>query len=369
MIDGEMYFYDQPSQSSLRKFADGRVTCYKSEGNGSKTMTYNSDGLITIERSEGNGEPFLVDGKINPDYSIIETRVSYYPNGTILAEIKEETNAATDEQNETQELINGNFTVQIGNLTNPWKIIENYNASFTYEELWNVRAFQTHDEAAERFIQGRQSALGQYKPKRFPYLTSDYVLYWFDYKAGYDVVMAQLGWNHTTEQDIALVRGAGNLQNKTWGTIITWKYNHPPYLDSGEGVYNQMKASYEAGADYIAVFNYAENMTGPYGTLQKEHFDALERFWNEVVQTNAIRKGSVEAEAVLVLPENYGWGMRDYGDKIWVLWGPDENSQQIWNRCQSLLEEYGFGLDIVYEYSEFPVEGKYSQTYYWNQAG
>ncbi|MGD2066827.1 MAG: hypothetical protein PVI43_06640, partial [Candidatus Bathyarchaeota archaeon] len=47
MLDGDMYFYDQPSQSSLWKYADGTVTCYKTEGNGSKIMTYHSDGLIT----------------------------------------------------------------------------------------------------------------------------------------------------------------------------------------------------------------------------------------------------------------------------------------------------------------------------------
>ncbi|MGD2066960.1 MAG: hypothetical protein PVI43_07330, partial [Candidatus Bathyarchaeota archaeon] len=73
--------------------------------------------------------------------------------------------------------------------------------------------------------------------------------------------------------------------------------------------------------------------------------------------------------AVLVLPKNYGWGMRDRGDKIWGLWGPDEKSEQTWKRLQSLLEEYGFGLDIVYDDSEFPAEGRYGQTYFWNQTG
>ena len=42
----------------------------------------------------------------------------------------------------------------------------------------------------------------------------------------------------------------------------------------------------EAGAKYLVIFNFAENMTGPYGTLQQEHFDALNRFWNEVVQNS-----------------------------------------------------------------------------------
>jgi hypothetical protein len=346
MLDGKMYFYDQPSYSALWKYADGTVTCYKAEGNATKLMTYYADGLIKIERNETNGELPNIDGEPNPNYVKIGTCISYYPDGTITSESKEYSNA-----------------------TDTWKAIENYNASFTYEQLWNVRAFQSYDEAAERFVENRKSDVNRYKPRIFPYLTSDYVLYWFDYKAGYDVVMAQLGWNFTLPHNIALIRGAANLQNKSWGTIITWKYNHPPYLDTGEEIYNQMKTSYEAGAKYVVVFNYAENITGPYGTLQNEHFDALERFWNEVVQSDAVEQGSIEAEAVLVLPENYGWGMRDLEDKIWGLWGPDDKSEQIWERLQSLLEEYGFGLDVVYDDSEFPVEGRYGQTYFWNQTG
>jgi hypothetical protein len=59
--------------------------------------------------------------------------------------------------------------------------------------------------------------------------------------------------------------------------------------------------SYDAGAKYVVIFNYAENMTEPYGILQDEHFVALERFWNEVVQNPVIPHGSIDGEAVLVL--------------------------------------------------------------------
>jgi hypothetical protein len=199
--------------------------------------------------------------------------------------------------------------------------------------------------------------------------TSDYVLYWFDYLMGYDVVFAQLGWNHTVEQDIALVRGAANLQNKTWGTIITWKYNHLPYLDTAENIYNQMVASYEAGADYIVIFNYPTYPEGnQYGAMTDQHFEALERFWNDIVKNPDVVHGSTEAEVVLVLPKNYGWGMRSPQDKIWAFWGPDENSEQIWNISRQLLTQYGTRLDIVYDDPAFPVTGKYQKIYYWNQT-
>lgn len=240
---------------------------------------------------------------------------------------------------------------------------------FSHEEALALHPFQTCGDVATFFIDAYQDRLDCPKNNSLQTFTSDYALHWFDYQAGYDVVLAQLGWNHTLAQDIALVRGAARLQDKPWGAIITWKYNNPPYLDSGEAIYEQMKMSYECGAEYVVIFNYAEDMTGPYGTLQDEHFDALKRFWNKVVQSSAVKHGSIEAETVLVLPENYGWGMRNPEDTIWGLWRPDENSQQIWNQLQSCLDQYGLGLDIVYLDPEFTGEGKYSQIVYWNQTG
>ena len=71
---------------------------------------------------------------------------------------------------------------------------------------------------------------------------------------------------------------------------------------------------------------------------------------------------------MLVLPQNYGWGMRDPNDSIWGLWEPDDKSQQIWQLSCSLLEQYGYGLDIVYDDPDIPVEGKYPKIYYWNHT-
>jgi hypothetical protein len=197
---------------------------------------------------------------------------------------------------------------------------------------------------------------------------SDYALYWFDYLAGYDVVLAQAGWNHTLVQDIALVRGASRMQNKTWGEMITWKYRHPPYLDSGEVIYEQMRTAYECGAEYIMIFNFPTLEGNDYGIMTDEHFDALERFWKDTVKNSEVIHGSIEAEAALVLPKNYGCGMRHQEDRIWGWWGPDNKSQQIWTISRQLLTQYGTHLDIVYDDPAFPVTGKYKQIYYWNQT-
>lgn len=133
-------------------------------------------------------------------------------------------------------------------------------------------------------------------------------------------MLAQLGWNNTIEQEIGLVRGAANLQGKSWGTIITWKYTHPPFLADGQEIFEQMKTSYETGAEYIIVFNYSEEDPTNSNTLQEEHFQALERFWVEVVQNPEITHGTIKAEAALVLPINFGWGMRNPTERIWGIW-------------------------------------------------
>jgi hypothetical protein len=239
----------------------------------------------------------------------------------------------------------------------------------SYEEVYNQRPLQTHAEAANFFVGGEQNVLSTVRNiSDLRLFTSDYALYWFDYLAGYDTVFAQLGWNNTVAQEIGLVRGAATLQNKSWGTILTWKYTHAPYLTDGNEMFEQMKTSYETGAEYVIVFNYAEDMSSPYGTLQEEHFQAMERFWKDVIQNPTMTHGIVKAEAVLILPKDYGWGMRYRADKIWGLWSPDETSEQIWNQLQQRLDKYGTKLDIVYDDPAFPVEGKYTNVYYWNQT-
>jgi hypothetical protein len=194
--------------------------------------------------------------------------------------------------------------------------------------------------------------------------TSDYALYWFDYLAGYDGVFAEFGWNHTRSQDIALVRGAAKMQNKTWGAIITWTYDNPPYLYSGEKLYDDMVLAFENGAKYISVFNYPK--INDYGILNEDHFQALERFWNKI--TTDTKYAPHEAETALVLPRNYGWGMRNPNDTIWGLWGPDEKSPQIWNITNVLLTRFAPNIDIVYDDARFSLGDNYSRIYYWNST-
>lgn len=199
--------------------------------------------------------------------------------------------------------------------------------------------------------------------------TSDYCLYWFDYKAGYDVMFTELGWNCSVSEQIALVKGAARMQGKDWGAMITWKYrNESSYLDSGPEIYNQMLTSYEAGAKYIAVFNYPYDKGSMYGALDKDQLLAMQRFWNDIHQEyfpDLSRPG-----AALVLPQNYGWGMRNPNDTIWGFWIADGKTFEIAEAMGTLLAKYGVSLDVIYVDPQFPVANVgYSRVYYWNQTG
>ena len=87
------------------------------------------------------------------------------------------------------------------------------------------------------------------------------------------------------------------------------------------------------------------------------------------MQHNPEECGKTCAQAALVLPENYAWGMRYLEDKIWGYWGPDEKSQQIWDAYNELLVQYGSTLDIVYGDPDFPIADMYQEIIYWNCTG
>jgi hypothetical protein len=334
-----------------------------------KNVTVYTKGVEQITKMAGGGVSIYT----NNSY------ISYLPDGTIFVSKWDIPNPA---ETDNPHRFNGNITTYYPNGTitfvdrnRDFYTPENGSSLIfqveLYEDVLRMHPFQSYNDIAETFLTLTQSKLEWLGNQSVTVFTSDYALYWWDYQSGYDVLLAQFGWNHTTAQDIALVRGAANLQGKSWGAIITWKYTETEgqYLASGAEVYDQMRMAYECGAEYVVIFNYAPNMTGPYGTLQPEHFDALERFWNDVMQNPAVVHGGIKADSVLVLPRNYGWGMRRPDDTIWGLWGPDEKSPQVWAQLHSTLSEHGLRLDIVYDNPAYPVAGKYRQIYYWNQTG
>lgn len=247
------------------------------------------------------------------------------------------------------------------------------------EEDENETVTRDYELAKNRYIEYLENhlQLNVLNNRSITAFTADYALYWFDYLAGYDTIFVELGWNHSTPKHIGLCRGAATVQQKNWGSIIVWndidrendQKNDPKGVyKTGPEMLEDMRISYEAGADYIIIFNYPTNPPGnPYGILTDEHFAAIQQFWNHM-QQNPEDYGKTEAQAALVLPQNYAWGMRSLDDRIWGYWGPDELSEQIWDLSQDLLDQYGLALDIVYDDPNFPIADIYNPIYYWNST-
>ncbi|MBA7708995.1 hypothetical protein ES703_117902 [subsurface metagenome] len=230
-------------------------------------------------------------------------------------------------------------------------------------------------EAAETFVCLLNGHFGYYSYARecegITLLTSDYGLYWYDYKAGYDIVLAEFAWNHSRPLHVALCRGAANVQNKEWGVMVTWTYDGPPYLVSGDELYDDLISAYHNGAKYVVIFDHPNTDYSEYGILTEEHFDAITLFWN-YVNDNPSKHGTVKATVAYVLPENFGFGFRSVDDNIWGLWSADtdERVEKIWSDVNQLLEEYGFRLDIVYSDPEFndSLQQHYDELFFWNET-
>jgi hypothetical protein len=386
-----VYFYDEPGGKMLdsvgQDFSKNDIIIGKLAGggigaqsnntqtdyyrNGTTSITYrvadkSKNGTLEITSPEGQVTR-IPNAPWPENYTGLKSLTTLYPNNTMAVFTPPEPLVTTITYSP-----DGAITVWESQGSIFYTAINGSERISQVEPLSDIldrNPIRTYDEAAQAFEDNTAKYLQPLENQSVAFFTSDYALYWWDYKNGYDMVLAELGWNNTVTQEIGLVRGAANLQDKSWGTIITWKYTQPPYLASGEDVYDQMRLSYECGANYVVLFNYAEDLKGAYGTLQNEHFQALERFWNDVVQNSSVVQGGIKAEAALVLPRNYGWGMRNPSDIIWGFWDANATSQQIWNQVQSKLDQYGSKLDIVYEDSAYPVAGgNYSKIIYWNQT-
>lgn len=211
-------------------------------------------------------------------------------------------------------------------------------------DMW-IPSAQNYSEAAQEF-EGYVGEHIDYFPDAITRtFTSDYGLYWFDYKAGYSTVFAEFGFNNSRQLNIALCRSAAQIQSRDWGTIITWKFDAAPYVESPGELYDDMVLSYDAGAKYVVVFDYP--LITEYGALTEQHFEAMRNFWN-YVQTHP-RSSEGQEQVAYILPSDYGFGLRNPNDTIWGLWPADQFSGKIWSDINNLVSEYGYNFGIAYD--------------------
>lgn len=249
-----------------------------------------------------------------------------------------------------------------------------------YQQVWDSRPIKTYSDLANDYVYTQRHYLGTDaigNSSNVNLLTSDYALYWFDYKAGYNTLFAELFGTKTDSQTLALIKGAADMQGKSWGAMIEWANRTTITLQTGTQIYNEMRQAYRDGAEYAVVFNYQgeqqvqnNNSTTTFsssGLLQDTQFAAMEKFWSNVVE-NPKETNNVKAKDALVLPASFGGGMRNKDDGTWGYWNPDNTTQQVWNTLQSSLAKYGSKLDIVYDDSAYPTAGRYQHVVYWNQT-
>ena len=234
-----------------------------------------------------------------------------------------------------------------------------------------VKEADNYVDANSQFNSGAGSAVNWFRDgysggNNVSLFTSDYALYWFDYQAGYDVVLAQFGWNYSRQLNIGLCRGAATVLGKEWGAMITWTYKQPPYIESGAELYNDLLLAYDSGAKYIVVFNSNKEYTQ--NILEEEHLNALKKFWL-YSQLNSRKTSSVNERTAYVLPKDYAYGFRGPGDSIWGLWGADNLSTPISVDLSGALQEFDPKLDIIYE-DAVGLGGRqeYKSYIYWNNS-
>ena len=236
-----------------------------------------------------------------------------------------------------------------------------------------VENSKNQNEAAELFVKLLHDNIEYYLHAKeyedITVLTSDYGLYWYDYKAEYDTVLVEFAWNHSRILNVALCRGAANIHKRDWGVMVTWTYNRPPYIVSGNVLYEDLITAYHNGAKFVVIFNHPDTNYSNYGILTEEHFEALKKFWN-YVNDNPNTQGKINGSAVYVLPENFGFGFRNPKDTIWGLWSADTDSrvEKIWSDINQLLDKYGFVLDIIYSDPEFDalLTEQYDEVFFWD---
>jgi hypothetical protein len=217
-----------------------------------------------------------------------------------------------------------------------------------YRPVWQA---ESYTDAADQFVSNLTGTLQRITryfndTYSFPIVFSDYALYWFDYKAGANTIYAEFGWNYSRQLNVALCRGAAAVHNKDWGVMITWTYTEPPYIESGEELYQDLILAYDNGAKYILIFDSNKDYT--HGILKVEHLEALKQFW-QYAQNNPRKSNPIGERVACVLPKDYGYGFRGPNDKIWGLWEADALSYNLCLSVNWFLEKYGDKLDIIYD--------------------
>jgi hypothetical protein len=83
-----------------------------------------------------------------------------------------------------------------------------------------AREANNYSEAANRYTQYLHEYISEFIALDTKIMTADYALYEYDYRAGYDLVMAEYAWNHSRSINTALCqRFSYNAQQRVGGNV------------------------------------------------------------------------------------------------------------------------------------------------------
>ena len=244
-------------------------------------------------------------------------------------------------------------------------------------QRYPVKEADNYTDARNQFVATLNASLNwvvwNFTNEDVQLFSSDYALYWFDYKGGYDTLFAEFRGNYSKQMNVAFCRGAGEAQNKDWGVMITHTYAVEPRLESPDKLYEDMVLAYENGAKYIVIFDTNINFT--HGTLGEEtnftqtlggqYLQTLKQF-TEYAHKNPRTSERANERTAFVLPKDFAYGFRGPTDKIWGLWEADSFSYDISVQLGSLLEQYGGKLDVIYDDGINYSTLGYSRFIFWN---
>jgi hypothetical protein len=321
------------------------ITQYEFEiGSGTitKTTTISTfaphDSPPTVTNITVNGTPVIPDQTVYYRNGTItyatDTMLIYEPNGKVFDE-------------------NGQVITNQGNISQ----------FVPYQQVWNLNPILNYTDAANFFVNNLKTTLSSIgNQSNVKLYTSDYGLYWFDYAGGYDTVFSEFGWNNSRQMVISQCRGAATNQNKDWGVMITWTYDHTPYLENATQLYDDMKLAYGNGASYVVVFNSDGESSG---VLTNDQLNAVKDFW-EYTRSNP-RANGFNDRVAYVLPIEYGYDFHGLNGTIWGIWKADNFSDQQYANINIALQQYGSKLDVIFDDSSFSKYlGQYSRVIYWN---
>jgi len=332
------------SEVGLNTFFSTQYMFEIGSGTITKTTTFSTitphGSIPTVTNNTLNGTPVIPDQTVYYRNGTItystDTTLIYEPNGEVFDE-------------------NGQVITNQGNISQ----------FVPYQQIWNLNPLLNYTDAANFYVNNLKTALSSIgNQSNVELYTSDYGLYWFDYEGGYDTVFSEFGWNNSRQMVISLCRGAATAQNKDWGVMITWTYDHPPFLENATRLYSDMKLAYDNGANYIVVFN-SDGKTS--GILDKDQLNAIKQFWQYTLSNS--RENNSNDRVAYALPNGYGFGFRGINDSIWGIWHNDNFSNQQYTHINNALDRYGSKLDIIFIDPSFPsYPNLYSKIIYWNST-